>query len=61
MKIVDLIATSVGIPLAIPLVHAWGFHPGFGRLIVELVSDEGLVGLGECTLTPKWSANRRSS
>ena len=52
MKIVDLIATSVGIPLAIPLVHAWGFHPGFGRLIVELVSDEGLVGLGECTLTP---------
>jgi len=52
MKIVDLIVTPVGIPLGTPLLHAWGVHPGFGRAIIEVVTDEGLVGLGETTLTP---------
>ncbi len=52
MKITDLIVTPVAIPLEVPLAHAWGVHPGFGRVIIQVVTDEGLVGLGETTLTP---------
>ena len=39
MKIVDLIVTLVAIPLATPLMHAWGAHPGFGRVIIQEVTD----------------------
>jgi glucarate dehydratase len=52
MLITDLVVTPVAIPLAAPLFHAWGIHPGFGRVILQVVTDEGLVGLGETTLTP---------
>lgn len=52
MKITDLIVTPVAIPLGTPLAHAWGVHLGFGRVIIQVVTDEGLVGLGETTLTP---------
>src|SRR3990170_4488907 len=52
MKTTDLKATPVAIPLAAPLLHAWGTHVGFGRLIVQVYTDEGIVGLGECSLTP---------
>ena len=52
MKIADLIVTPVGIPLDTPLLHAWGSHPGFGRVVIQVVTDDGRVGLGETTLTP---------
>lgn len=52
MKITDLIVTPVAIPLGMTLLHAWGRHPGFGRIIIQVVTDEGIVGLGETTLTP---------
>ncbi|MCX7680442.1 MAG: mandelate racemase, partial [Anaerolineae bacterium] len=52
MRITDLIVTPVAIPLGVPLAHAWGVHLGFGRAIIQVVTDEGLVGLGETTLTP---------
>jgi len=52
MKITDLKATPVAMPLKTPLLHAWGVHPAFGRLIVQVFTDEGIVGLGECSLTP---------
>ena len=52
MKIAELRVTPVAIPLAQPLLHAWGVHPGFGRIVVELFTDDGVVGLGECSLTP---------
>src|SRR3990170_1385775 len=52
MKINDLRVTPVAMPLARPLAHAWGTHIGFGRLLVQLFTDEGLVGLGECSMTP---------
>jgi glucarate dehydratase len=48
MKITDLRATTVSVPLEAPLRHANGCHWGrFVRTIVELETDTGLVGLGE--------------
>ncbi|MBB5753753.1 enolase C-terminal domain-like protein [Prosthecomicrobium pneumaticum] len=48
MKIVDIRATTVAVPLEAPLRHASGAHWGrFIRTIVEVITDEGVVGLGE--------------
>ncbi len=48
MKITDIKATTVTVPLEAPLRHASGCHWGrFVRTIVEVETDEGLVGLGE--------------
>ncbi len=48
MKIVDLKVRCVAIPLNAQLRHNTGVHPGyFLRTILELVTDEGIVGLGE--------------
>jgi glucarate dehydratase len=48
MKITDLRATTVTVPLHAPLRHGNGAHWGrFVRTIVEVTTDEGLVGLGE--------------
>ena len=48
MKIVDIRATTVTVPLEAPLRHANGCHWGrFVRTIVEVETDEGIVGLGE--------------
>lgn len=48
MKIVDIRPTTVAIPLEAPLRHSNGGHWGrFVRTIVEVETDEGLIGLGE--------------
>ena len=48
MKITDVRATTVTVPLEAPLRHANGCHWGrFVRTIVEIESDNGLIGLGE--------------
>jgi glucarate dehydratase len=48
MKIIDVRATPVTVPLEAPLRHANGCHWGrFVRTIVEVETDEGLIGLGE--------------
>lgn len=48
MKIIDLRARTVAIPLDSQLRHNTGVHPGyFLRTILELITDEGIVGLGE--------------
>jgi glucarate dehydratase len=48
MKINDIRATTVTVPLEAPLRHANGCHWGrFVRTIVEVETDEGLIGLGE--------------
>ena len=48
MRITDVRATTVAIPLEAPLRHANGCHWGrFVRTIVEVESDTGLIGLGE--------------
>ena len=48
MKITDLKATTVTVPLEAPLRHSNGAHWGrFVRTIVEVETDEGLTGVGE--------------
>ena len=48
MKITDIRATTVTVPLEAPLRHAAGCHWGrFVRTIVEVDTDEGITGLGE--------------
>jgi glucarate dehydratase len=48
VRIRDIRATTVTVPLEAPLRHANGCHWGrFVRTIVEVEADNGLVGLGE--------------
>jgi len=48
MKITDIKATTVTVPLEAPLRHAAGCHWGrFVRTIIEVETDEGITGLGE--------------
>jgi len=48
MKIQDIRATTVTVPLEAPLRHANGCHWGrFVRTIVEVETDDGIIGLGE--------------
>src|SRR5690349_14845946 len=48
MRISDIRATTVTVPLEAPLRHANGCHWGrFVRTIVEVETDEGIIGLGE--------------
>jgi glucarate dehydratase len=48
VKIVDIRATTVTMPLEAPLRHSNGAHWGrFVRTVVEVEADNGLIGLGE--------------
>src|SRR5689334_20368636 len=48
MRIRDIRATTVTVPLRAPLRHANGCHWGrFVRTIVEVETDNGIIGLGE--------------
>jgi glucarate dehydratase len=48
MKISNIKATTVTVPLEAPLRHANGCHWGrFVRTIIEVETDEGITGLGE--------------
>ncbi|MFA7236109.1 MAG: enolase C-terminal domain-like protein [Phycisphaeraceae bacterium] len=48
MKIIDMRVRCVAIPLTCQLRHNTGVHPGyFLRTVLELITDEGIVGLGE--------------
>src|SRR3954462_386225 len=48
MKITDIRATTATVPLEAPLRHANGCHWGrFVRTIVEVETDNGIIGLGE--------------
>lgn len=47
-KIVDIRATTVAVPLTSALRHSNGCHWGrFVRTVVEVETDDGLIGLGE--------------
>lgn len=48
MKIVDLRTTPVRVPLRVPAKWSGGTRLTAPAVLVELITDEGLVGLGEC-------------
>ncbi len=47
MKITALRATPVNIPLEAPYLWSYGALGGFSKTIVEVETDEGIIGLGE--------------
>ncbi len=47
MKIMDVKATPVTVPLNLPLRWSMGIETAMTRTIVEVVTDDGLVGIGE--------------
>src|SRR6195952_4009741 len=48
MRITNIKATTIAVPLEAPIRHANGAHWGrFVRTIVEVETDEGITGLGE--------------
>jgi glucarate dehydratase len=51
MKITGLKATPINIPLERPLWWSAGQYPGTSKIIIELETDTGLVGLGEAPST----------
>src|SRR5947209_2048345 len=47
MKIVRIKTTVVNVPFVAPLRWSGGVEDGWSRCIVEMETDDGLVGLGE--------------
>jgi glucarate dehydratase len=47
VKIVDLRATPVTVPAEAPWRWSMGIETGTTRTVIELITDEGIVGLGE--------------
>ena len=47
MKIREIRATPVLVPLRRPLLHSNGTETGTARTVIELETDEGVVGIGE--------------
>jgi glucarate dehydratase len=47
MKIIDFKTTVVTVPMEAPLRWSLGVETGTTRTIVEVITDEGIVGLGE--------------
>ena len=51
MKITAIKATPVNIPLEAPIIWSVGLYPGTSKTIIQVFTDEGLVGIGEA---PSW-------
>jgi glucarate dehydratase len=47
VKITGVRAVPVNIPLEVPFLFAVGTYPGDTKVVIEVSTDEGLVGLGE--------------
>jgi glucarate dehydratase len=47
MKITNINVTPVNIPLEVPIFWTGGHYPGTSKAIIEVETDEGLIGLGE--------------
>lgn len=52
MKITRVDITPVSVPFREPELWAWGERHGISSVILEVHTDEGLVGLGEAVGTP---------
>lgn len=51
MRITALRVTPVNIPLEAPLWWAGGLYPGTSKLVIEVETDAGVIGLGEAPST----------
>ena len=49
MKIAQIRVTPVNIPLELPFLWTAGLYPGTSKAVVEIETDEGIVGLGEAS------------
>lgn len=47
MKITNITATPINIPMEAPFYWSVGIYPGTTKVVVQVFTDEGLVGLGE--------------
>ena len=47
MKITKISVTPVNIPLEVPILWTGGHYPGTSKAVIEVETDEGLIGLGE--------------
>ncbi|MCZ7570027.1 MAG: hypothetical protein M5U01_15785 [Ardenticatenaceae bacterium] len=47
MKIVDVKATPVYVEMEAPLLWSMGVEPGTTRTVIQLYTDDGIVGIGE--------------
>ena len=47
MKIQSIKAMPVNISLEVPMVWSVGLYPGTSKTIIQVVTDDGLVGIGE--------------
>src|ERR1700736_4752299 len=56
MRISGLRVTPVNIPLEAPLWWAGGLYPGTSKLVIEVETDAGLIGLGEAPSTDLYNA-----
>ena len=55
MRITDIRLTPVNIPLELPFLWSAGLYPGTSKVVIEVETDAGIVGLGEApsdTLLP---------
>ena len=48
MKIRNVRVTPVSVPVEAPMRYSTGADPAIHRIVVEVETDQGLVGLGEC-------------
>jgi glucarate dehydratase len=51
MRIIHLRVTPVNIPLVAPMWWTGGLYPGTSKIVIEIETDQGLVGLGEAPST----------
>jgi len=61
MKITDVRVTPVSVPVEAPLRYSTGADSAIHRLIVEVSTGEGIVGLGECNAGAAREARLRES
>lgn len=53
MKITQVEAFAVTVPIEAPLRHSYGVHQAFTRTVVRVHTDDGLVGLAETAASPE--------
>lgn len=53
MRISDVKMTRISIPLEAPLRHSYAVHGAFTRTVLQVFTDEGIVGLAETSAPPQ--------